>query len=163
MTQDLVDPALMATVCAKHPRPELLHHSYCGSQCCAHDYQARLKHFDLCFFMMSRRANWYDNAAMESFWGTIKANWWHLRRYETCEQAQREITEYTSTYFPTARDGIPSLGIFRLRRLPNSGHVNSCRHEAIPHGVTLDDQAQVSLSSQFLVIRSVAFSTPPYL
>ena len=42
---------------------------------------------------MSRKGNCYDNAPMESFWGTLENELVHHRRYETWEQARREITE----------------------------------------------------------------------
>jgi len=43
---------------------------------------------------MSRKGNCYDNAPMESFWGTMKNELVYHRRYKTREQAIREITEY---------------------------------------------------------------------
>lgn len=102
ITTDLVSRALMAAVCAKRPRPGLLHHSDRGSQYCAHDYRARLKQFGL-RASMSRRGNCYDNAPMESFWGTLKNELVHHRRYETREQAQREITEYIDIFYNRQR------------------------------------------------------------
>ena len=47
MTTDLVSRALVAAVCAKRPRPGLIHHSDRGSQYCAQGYQARLKQFGM--------------------------------------------------------------------------------------------------------------------
>ena len=102
MTTDLVNRALMAAVCAKRPRPGLLHHSDRGSQYCAYDYQVRLKQCGLCA-SMSRRGNCYDNASMESFWGTLKNELGHHRRDATCKQAQREITEYIDIFYNLQR------------------------------------------------------------
>ena len=102
MTTDLVSRALVAAVCAKRPRPGLIHHSDRGSQYCAQDYQARLKQFGM-HASMSRRGNGYDNAPMESFWGTLKNELVHHQRYETREQAQREITEYIEIFYNRQR------------------------------------------------------------
>jgi putative transposase len=43
---------------------------------------------------MSRKGDCWDNAPMESFWGTLKNELVHHRKYFTREQAKREITEY---------------------------------------------------------------------
>ena len=133
MTTDLVNRALMAAVGAKRPRPELLHHSDRGSQYCAHDYQARLKPFGR-RASMSRRGNCYDNAPMESFWGTLKNE---LSIIDAMKPVNRLNARSPSilTSSTTASDGIPRLGISRPRRLPNSGPVNSRRHEAVTHGI----------------------------
>ena len=47
---------------------------------------------------MSRKGNGYDNATMESFWGTLKNELVHHRRYESRQQAIREITEYVEIF-----------------------------------------------------------------
>jgi len=52
---------------------------------------------------MSRRGNCYDNAPMESFWGTLKNELVHHRRYETREQARREIAEYIEIFYNRQR------------------------------------------------------------
>jgi len=52
---------------------------------------------------MSRRGNCYDNAAIESFWGTLKNELIHHRRYDTREQARREITEYIEIFYNRQR------------------------------------------------------------
>lgn len=43
---------------------------------------------------MSRRGNCYDNAPIESFWGMLKIELVHHRRYATRHEAMQEITEY---------------------------------------------------------------------
>ncbi|SEF85658.1 Integrase core domain-containing protein [Nitrosomonas ureae] len=43
---------------------------------------------------MSRKGDCYDNAPMESFWGILKTELVHHRRFKTRQQAIREITEY---------------------------------------------------------------------
>jgi transposase InsO family protein len=73
-----------------------------GAQYCAHDYQALLQQCGL-HASMSRRGNCYDNAPMESFWGTLKNELVHHRRYETREQARREISEYIEIFYNRQR------------------------------------------------------------
>ncbi|MDH4327765.1 MAG: IS3 family transposase, partial [Nitrospira sp.] len=102
MTTDLVRHALVRTVGANRPRPGLIHHSDRGSQYCAQDYQDQLRQFGL-IPSMSRKGNCYDNAPMESFWGTLKNELVHHRRYDTREQARREITEYIEIFYNRQR------------------------------------------------------------
>ena len=47
---------------------------------------------------MSRKANCLDNAAMESFFGTLKAEFFHLGRFESIEQLQAGIRQYIHYY-----------------------------------------------------------------
>ena len=102
MTTALVSQALGAAVWAKRPRPGLIHHSDRGSQYCAQAYQDQLREFGL-IPSMSRKGNCYDNAPMESFWGTLKNELVHHRRYETREQARREIMEYIELFYNRQR------------------------------------------------------------
>lgn len=102
MTTDLVIQALGAAVRAKRPRPGLMHHCDRGAQYCAQDYQDRLRQLGMTA-SMSRRGNCYDNAPMESFWGTLKSELIHHRRYETREQARREIAEYIELFYNRQR------------------------------------------------------------
>jgi transposase InsO family protein len=102
MTTDLVQEALRKALDTKRPAPGLIHHSDRGSQYCARDYQAQLRQFGLTP-SMSRKGNCYENAPMESFWGTLKNELVHHRRYETREQARREITEYIELFYHRQR------------------------------------------------------------
>jgi transposase InsO family protein len=52
---------------------------------------------------MSRKGNCYDNAPMESFWGTLKNELVYHHRYATREQAIREITEYIEIFYNRQR------------------------------------------------------------
>lgn len=55
----------------RRPPPGLIHHSDRGSQYCAVRYRKRLDTLGM-RASMSRRGNCYDNAPMESFWGSLK-------------------------------------------------------------------------------------------
>ena len=102
MTTPLVMQALFRAVAAKRPGKGLLHHSDRGSQYCAHAYQKLLRQFGM-QASMSRKGNCWDNAPMESFWGALKTELVHHRRFSTREQAQREITEYIEIFYNRIR------------------------------------------------------------
>lgn len=95
-------PAGIGRIKRLRKRPGLLYHSDRGAQYCAHTYQAQLRHMGL-RVSMSRRGNCYDNAPMESFWGTLKNEFVHHRRYETREQARQEIMEYIEIFYNRQR------------------------------------------------------------
>ena len=80
----------------------MIHHSDRGSQYCSREYQRLLRQFGM-RVSMSRKGNGYDNAAMESFWGTLKNELVHHRRYESRQQAIREITEYVEIFYNRQR------------------------------------------------------------
>ena len=72
MREDLVEDALRLALAQRRPGRELLHHSDQGSQYTSDDYLALLGKHGITV-SMSRSGDCYDNAMMESFWGTLKA------------------------------------------------------------------------------------------
>lgn len=102
ITKELVMRSLSMGVALKKPDPGLIHHSDRGSQYCAKDYGRLLEKFQM-KSSMSRRGNCFDNAPMESFWGTLKNELIYHRRYATREQAIREITEYIEVFYNRQR------------------------------------------------------------
>jgi transposase InsO family protein len=52
---------------------------------------------------MSRTGNCYDNAPVESFWGTLKTELVHHRRYRSRSEAGREIAEYIDLFYNRQR------------------------------------------------------------
>jgi putative transposase len=102
MTTELVSHALNQAVMTKRPAAGLVHHSDRGSQYCSHAYQGLVRQFGM-QASMSRRGNCYDNAPMESFWGTLKNELIHQRRYATRQQAIDEITEYIEIFYNRQR------------------------------------------------------------
>jgi len=67
----LVLVALQRALRARRPPPGVLHHSDRGSQYACDPYRQALAAAAL-VCSMSRKGNCYDNAAMESFWSTLK-------------------------------------------------------------------------------------------
>ena len=98
MTKSLVMQAFFRGVSARRPEKGLIHHSDRGSQYCAHDYQKMLRQFGM-QASMSRKGDCWDNVPMESFWGSLKNELIHHRRFTTREQAKREITEYIEIFY----------------------------------------------------------------
>jgi transposase InsO family protein len=102
MTKDLVVRSLYKAVATKRPSAGLIHHSDRGSQYCARDYIKLLERLNM-RVSMSRKGNCWDNAPMESFWGTLKNELVYHQRYATREQAIREITEYIEVFYNRQR------------------------------------------------------------
>lgn len=102
MTKELVSAALTLALAHKRPAAGTILHSDRGSQYCSHDYQRQVAMAGL-VCSMSRKGNCYDNAPMESFWGSLKNELVHHRSYKTRAQAQEEITEYIEIFYNRIR------------------------------------------------------------
>nr|AID65760.1 putative integrase catalytic subunit [uncultured bacterium] len=102
LTRNLVSQSLFRAVATKQPGKELMHHSDRGSQYCSYEYRRQLDQFDL-KVSMSGTGNCFDNAPMESFWGTLKQELVHHRRYSTRQEAVRDITEYIEIFYNRKR------------------------------------------------------------
>jgi len=75
----------------------LVHHSDRGSQYAAEAYQALLKSRGI-EPSMSRPGDGWDNAPMESFFGTLKRELVHRERYAGHAEARRSLTEYIEVF-----------------------------------------------------------------
>jgi putative transposase len=102
MTQTLVMDALTAAYWKKKPKPGLLHHSDRGSQYCSAAYRALQASYGM-LTSMSRKGNCWDNAPMESFFGTLKTESLHHYCFRTREQARRLIFEYIEVFYNRIR------------------------------------------------------------
>jgi putative transposase len=102
MTKELVSRSLFQAVSLKRPDKGLIHHSDRGSQYCSYSYRRLLDQFGM-LSSMSGKGNCYDNAPMESFWGVLKSELVHHRRFKTREDAVREITEYIEIFYNRQR------------------------------------------------------------
>jgi putative transposase len=102
ITKNLVSQSLFRAVAAKRPGPGLIHHSDRGRQYCAYEYRRLMDQFKM-KASMSRKGDCYDNAPMESFWGTLKSELVHHSLYKTREEAIREITEYIEVFYNRQR------------------------------------------------------------
>ena len=102
MTQELVGQALFRAVAARRPPKGLIHHSDRGSQYCSRSYRKLQKQFKITT-SMSRKGNCYDNAPMESFFGTLKTELVHHRKYRTRQEAIADIREYIEVFYNRQR------------------------------------------------------------
>ena len=80
----------------------LVHHSDQGLQYASASYQHLLAAEGITA-SMSRKANCYDNAHMESFWGTLKAEALSGRSFTSRQQAQLSIFDYVETFYNRLR------------------------------------------------------------
>jgi len=102
MQRSLVCDALKMAYANEQPEGELLHHSDRGSQYCSAEYQKLLKDRNV-QVSMSRKGNCYDNAPMESFFGSLKKERVHHRQYETRAEAKQDIFEYIECFYNRVR------------------------------------------------------------
>ena len=102
MTKTLVVDALRAAYWRKKPKPGLMHHSDRGSQYCSSAYRALQASYHM-QTSMSRKGNCWDNAPMESFFGTLKTESLHHYRFATREQARQVVFEYIEVFYNRIR------------------------------------------------------------
>ena len=98
----LVSDALDMAVTRRGPAPGLLHHSDRGVQYASDDYQHLLAASGIAC-SMSGKGDCWDNAVMESFWGTLKAELVNHEHYATREQARASIFEYIEVFYNRTR------------------------------------------------------------
>lgn len=96
MDATLVIDALKEAIAKRQPIPGLIHHSDRGGQYAAKSYREILKRAEM-KQSMSRVADCYDNAFMESCFGTIKREL-ELTSYSSLQAASKEINEYINYY-----------------------------------------------------------------
>ena len=98
----LVVDALEMALAGRRPSEGLVAHSDRGSQYASDHYQSLLaRHGIVC--SMSRRANCWDNAPMESFFASLKKELTHGERFATREQAKASLFEYIEVFFNRVR------------------------------------------------------------
>jgi putative transposase len=102
LSRNLVSQSLFRAMLSKRPPRGLIHHSDRGSQYCSYEYTRILEQCGL-QASMSGRGNCFDNEPMESFWGTLKQELVHHRRYRSRQEAIREITEYIEIFYNRQR------------------------------------------------------------
>jgi transposase InsO family protein len=102
MGTELVSDALKMAVARRQPGEGLLHHSDRGVQYASEDYQHLLASNGM-QISMSGRGDCWDNAAMESFWATLKTELVHHEHYATHEQARASIFEYIEVFYNRKR------------------------------------------------------------
>ncbi len=100
--EQLVELALRMAVAQRHPPTGLLHHSDRGSEFTSDRYLALLSELGI-QVSMSRTANCYDNAAMESFFASLTKECTDRTRFKTRQEARSAIFEYLECFYNPVR------------------------------------------------------------
>ena len=102
LTVELAEQALTMALANRTPRAGLLHHADRGSQYAATRYQRLLGEHGITT-SMSRTGHCWDNACVESFFGTLKRELVYHRHYATREEATQDIFEYIEVFYNRKR------------------------------------------------------------
>jgi putative transposase len=103
MTAQLVTDALIMAIWRRGKPDALLHHSDQGSQYTSEQFQ-RLMADNGVTCSMSRSGNVWDNAAMESFFSSLKTERIGKKVYRTRAQAKADVFDYIECFYnPTRR------------------------------------------------------------
>ena len=94
--------ALVMAIATQRPGADLIHHSDRGVQYACAEYRKMMQAAGF-RASMSRRADCYDNAPMESFFHTIKTELIHHRHYATREEARLDIFAYIEGFYNRKR------------------------------------------------------------
>ena len=111
-------------VLRRRPKAGLLHHSDRGCQYTSRAYRRQLEHMGM-VVSMSRKGNCWDNAAMESFFGSLKEECVGNSVYSSHEQARCSLVEYLEIYYN------------RQRRHSSLGYVSPLIYEQFGNKLTL--------------------------
>jgi putative transposase len=102
MTAQLVTDALVMAIWRRGKPDALLHHSDRGSQYTSEQFQKLLyDHGIIC--SMSRSGNVWDNAAMESFFSSLKTERTARKTYRTRNEAKVDVFDYIECFYNAKR------------------------------------------------------------
>ena len=102
MTDNLTIHALKMAIDQRNPKGELIHHSDQGSQYASDSFRQELTRYHIAP-SMSRKGNCYDNAVVESFFKTLKAEIQKEDRSKTREETRSRIFEYIEVFYNRKR------------------------------------------------------------
>lgn len=102
MKKDLAIRALDMAINLCQPPPGCIRHTDRGSQYCSHAYQKRLRDQDF-QVSMSGKGNCYDNAAVETFFKSLKAELIWRHNWETRRETERALFEYINGFYNPRR------------------------------------------------------------
>ena len=103
MQSKLIEDAFFMAIGRRQPISQrLMHHSDRGSQYTSYFYQNILKNFGITA-SMNRRANCWDNAVMERFFGSLKSERTNGTKYVTHEQAKNDVIDYIEMFYNNNR------------------------------------------------------------
>jgi len=99
---ELVKSALQMATTQRSPGPGLLHHSDRGVQYASDGYQRALDDLGM-VCSMSRKGDCWDNAMMESFFGSLKTEWVYGKDYQTRAEAKQDLFKYIEIFYNRQR------------------------------------------------------------
>jgi len=102
LSSSLVCDALTMAIWRRRPLPGLIHHSDRGVQYASHAFRRLLKAHGI-LGSMSRKGNCWDNAVVESFFGSMKAERVSWEYYQTREAARTDIVDYITMFYNSHR------------------------------------------------------------
>jgi putative transposase len=102
MTAQLVTDALVMAIWRRGKPDALLHHSDQGSQYTSEQFQ-RLMADNGVSCSMSRSGNVWDNAAMESFFSSLKTERTARKTYRSRDEAKADVFDYIERFYNAAR------------------------------------------------------------
>lgn len=102
MRTELPLAALDMAMGQRRPAPGLLHHSDQGSQYTSHAYQDELKKHGI-IPSMSGRGQCWDNAVVESFFGSLKCELDLPRRHQTHDEVKANVFNYIEVFYNRQR------------------------------------------------------------
>lgn len=102
MKTDLVEDAFRQAVFRTKPPPGLIVHSDRGCQYASHQFRTLLDQ-QKALSSMSAKGNCFDNAAMESFWATLKSELGITKPFKTKENARLAIFDYIEVFYNRRR------------------------------------------------------------
>jgi transposase InsO family protein len=99
---ELVKSALAMAVTQRSPEPGLLHHSDRGVQYASDGYQEMLADLGV-ICSMSGKGDCWDNAMMESFFGSMKTEWVYEKDYQSRQAAKEDLFKYIELFYNRQR------------------------------------------------------------
>jgi putative transposase len=113
---ELTCSALNMAIRQRHPANGLIHHSDRGVQYASLAYKKILIRCRMTC-SMSGKGDCWDNACMESFFGSLKTEWVNHMKYKTREEAGKDVFKYIEAFYNVRR------------RHASLGYVSPARHE----------------------------------
>ena len=102
MNAQLVCDALIMAIWQRKPKAGLIHHSDRGSQYASRQFRQLLTQYEVTG-SMSRKGDCWDNAVVESFFGTLKQERVQWRHYQSRRAAQQDILQYITMFYNSQR------------------------------------------------------------
>ena len=102
MITQFVTDALVMAIWRRGKPDALLHHSDQGSQHTSEQFRTLMQENDVTC-LMSRSGNVWDNAAMESFFSSLKTERTGRKTYRTRSQAKADIFDYIERFYNPIR------------------------------------------------------------